>query len=126
MKVTFESKGDFENTIKFLGKCTKMEQRSILEKYGQIGVEALRANTPKRSGETAAGWDYQIIQNGNNNLELAFFNHAHPELRVNLAVLIQLGHGTRTGGYVPPINYIQPAMKPIYKAVGDELVRRLE
>lgn len=126
MKVTFESKGDFENAIKFLGKCTTMEQRSILEKYGQVGVAALRANTPKRSGATAAGWDYQIIQNGNSSLELAFFNHAHPELSVNLAVLIQLGHGTRTGGYVPPRNYIQPAMNPIYKAVGEELVRRLE
>ena len=126
MKVTFDSKGDFGNSIKFLGKCTKMEQRSILEKYAQIGVGALRANTPKRSGQTAAGWDYRIIQNGNKNLEVEFFNNAHPELSVNLAVLIQLGHGTRTGGYVPPVNYIQPAMTPIYKAVGEELVRRLE
>ena len=126
MRVTFESKGEFENAIKFLGKCTNMEQRSILEKYGKIGVESLRANTPKRSGETAAGWDYRINQNGNKSLELEFFNRAHPELNVNLAVLIQLGHGTRTGGYVPPRNYIQPAMTPIYKAVGEELVRRLE
>lgn len=126
MKVTFDSKGDFDNAIKFLGKCTNMEPRSILEKYAKIGVESLRANTPKRSGETAAGWDYRIIQNGNKNLEVEFYNHAHPELNVNLAVLIQLGHGTRTGGYVPPVNYIQPAMNPIYKAVGDELVRRLE
>ena len=126
MRVTFDSKGDFENAIKFLGKCTNMEQKSILEKYGKIGVESLRANTPKRSGETAAGWGYRINQNGNKNLELEFFNRAHPELNVNLAVLIQLGHGTRTGGYVPPVNYIQPVMTPIYKAVGEELVRRLE
>lgn len=126
MRVTFDSKGDFENATKFLGKCTNMEQKSILEKYGKIGVESLRANTPKRSGETAAGWDYRINQNGNKNLELEFFNRAHPELNVNLAVLIQLGHGTRTGGYVPPVNYIQPVMTPIYKAVGKELVRRLE
>lgn len=126
MKVSFDSKGDFDNAIKFLGKCTNMEPRSILENYAKIGVESLRANTPKRSGETAAGWDYRIIQNGNKNLEVEFYNHAHPELNVNLAVLIQLGHGTRTGGYVPPVNYIQPAMNPVYKAVGDELVRRLE
>ena len=126
MRVTFDSKGNFENAIKFLGKCTNMEQKSILEKYGKIGVESLRANTPKRSGETAAGWDYRINQNSNKNLELEFFNRAHPELNVNLAVLIQLGHGTRTGGYVPPVNYIQPVMTPIYKAVGEELVRRLE
>lgn len=126
MRVTFDSKGNFENAIKFLGKCTNMEQKSILEKYGKIGVESLRANTPKRSGETAACWDYRINQNGNKSLELEFFNRAHPELNVNLAVLIQLGHGTRTGGYVPPVNYIQPVMTPIYKAVGEELVRRLE
>lgn len=126
MRVTFDSKGNFENAIKFLGKCTNMEQKSILEKYGKIGVESLRANTPKRSGETAAGWDYRINQNGDKSLELEFFNRAHPELNVNLAVLIQLGHGTRTGGYVPPVNYIQPVMTPIYKAVGEELVRRLE
>lgn len=124
MKITFESRGGFDNTESWLKKYSNESFKSLLETYGKQGVEALARNTPKDTGETALGWQYKISQNGHNSWELNFYNTAHPELSVNLAKLIQLGHGTRTGGYVPPTDYITPSMEPIYKKVGDDLVRR--
>ena len=124
MKISFTQKGDFSNAINFLSRGrTKNDARAIFEKYGASGVTALRNATPKDSGETAAGWEYKIVDE-NGSLELIFYNVAHPELSVNLAMLIQLGHATRNGGYVPPVNYIHPAIAPIFKAAGEELVRR--
>lgn len=127
MKILLESKGGFNNITNWLKKSpTTSNYRGILEKYGKYGVEQLKMSTPSDTGETANGWDYRIIQNGANQLELYFINTAHPELEVNLAKLIQLGHGTRTGGYVPPVNYIHPTMSKVYKQLGQELIRRFK
>lgn len=123
MKVRFEDHGDFSNIRKYL-KQQSQNTTDLLTKAGELGVSLLKANTPKRSGITASGWGYKIVQKRSSQ-ELIFFNNAHPELSVNLAVLIQLGHGTRNGGYVPPIDYIRPSMVPVYKMVGDAINRRL-
>lgn len=126
MKVVFDSKGNFDNAERWLKEHTNESFQDLLATYGQAGVSALAMYTPKRTGATASGWNYKISQNGNNNWELSFYNTGHPELSVNLARLIQLGHGTRTGGYVPPTDYITPSMEPIYKQVGEELIRRFD
>ena len=123
MGVEFAQKGDFKNAMKWLDAGRSLNNaESILRKYGNSGVAALRNATPKDSGETAYGWEYRI-EKSQNGVELLFVNNAHPELSVNLALLIQLGHATRNGGYVPPVNYIRPALMPILKAAGEELTR---
>lgn len=125
MKVRFEEHGDFKNIRSRLKKNMDNSYNDILQKAGELGTRLLTQNTPKRSGITAAGWAYRI-ENTASSQELIFYNTAHPELAVNLAVLIQLGHGTRNGGYVPPIDYIHPSMIPVYKMVGESLNRRLQ
>lgn len=125
MKVRFEEHGDFKNIRSRLKKNTNKGYNDILHKAGELGTILLTQNTPKRSGITASGWSYRI-ENSASSQELIFYNTAHPELSVNLAVLIQLGHGTRNGGYVPPIDYIHPSMIPVYKMVGESLNRRLQ
>lgn len=123
MRVKYTQKGKFENASKWLQKARNNEIKNILKTYGEAGVTALMEATPKRSGETAYAWEYRIVENSK-GIELVFVNNAHPELEVNLAMLIQLGHATGTGGYVPPVNYIRPAIFPIYKKAGEELLRR--
>lgn len=124
MRVDFTQKGDFKNAMKWLDSGRTLNGvESILRKYGSSGVAALRNATPRDSGETAYGWDYRI-KKSQNGVELIFVNNAHPELSVNLAMLIQLGHATKNGGYVQPVNYIRPALMPILKAAGEELARR--
>lgn len=125
MRVRFEEHGDFENTTAWLKKqISNNSYTDILKQAGELGVSLLQTNTPKRSGITAQGWEYKIENQGSSQ-ELIFVNNAHPELSVNLAVLIQVGHGTRNGGYVPPVDYIHPSMRPVYKMVGEAINRRL-
>lgn len=124
MKVKFSSKGDFSNAKRWLRSFKDNNFYDFLNSAGQMGVQLLTASTPKRSGETASGWQYRV-EGKNDYTDLIFYNTAHPELEVNLAVLIQLGHGTGTGGYVPPVDYISQAMLPVYEYVGKEIERRL-
>lgn len=123
MGVKFTQKGKLTNASKWLQKSRNNEIKNIFKAYGEVGVTALMEATPKDSGETAYSWEYRIVENAK-GVELIFVNNAHPELKVNLAMLIQLGHATGTGGYVPPVDYIRPAILPIYKKAGEELLRR--
>lgn len=83
-----------------------------LSYFGQMGVSALQAATPKESGDTAAQWFYEIVQDGK-SWSIVWGNN-HVEEGRQIAVLLQYGHGTRTGGYVAPRDYINPALRPIF------------
>lgn len=115
--ISVKSKGNFKNTEKFLKKSLGQEWRSILEKFGQRGVEALKSNTPIESGETANSWSYEIIQNGS-RISIIWKN-SNVNKGVNIAVILQYGHGTRTGGWVEGRDYINPAMRPIFDDLAD-------
>lgn len=115
--ISVKSKGNFKNTEKFLKKSFGQEWRSILEKFGQRGVEALKSNTPIESGETANSWSYEIIQNGS-RISIIWKN-SNVNKGVNIAVILQYGHGTRTGGWVEGRDYINPAMRPIFDDLAD-------
>jgi hypothetical protein len=84
---------------------------SSLAKYGDAGVAALRAATPIDEGETAAAWFYEIIETKGTWSIVWGNNHVDGDRQI--AVLLQYGHGTGTGGYVAPRDYINPALQPI-------------
>lgn len=115
--VNFRHKGGFAKTEKFLRKSLGRNYRIVLEKYAQEGVRQLAANTPIESGETAASWSYEIIQNGS-SLSIVW-NNSHIEKGVNIAVILQYGHGTRNGGYVSGRDYINPALRPIFDKMAE-------
>lgn len=97
--------------------------KGILEKYGEIGVQALRAATPIDSGVTAASWSYEVESTGN-GYTLSWYN-SHMNQGVNIAILIQYGHGTGWGGYVPGTDYINPALRPIFDQIGNDIWREV-
>jgi hypothetical protein len=107
--------GDYKYAIQWLEKASKYNPTRTLKKLGKEGVYALQLATPKgETGETAMGWDYDInVSKG--YAELYFVNRGHPEEPLNIARLIELGHGTGTGGYVPPNPYIKTAMNAIFR-----------
>lgn len=115
--ISFRSKGDFSKTEKFLKKSLGRNYRSVLEKYAKQGVAALASATPIETGETASSWNYEIIQNGS-RLSI-IWNNTHVEKGVNIAVILQYGHGTRNGGWVDGTDYINPALKPIFDKLAD-------
>lgn len=115
--VSFKQKGDFKKTEKLLKKSLGKDYRSVLEKYGKQGVIALSSATPKDSGTTAALWDYEIIQN-QSGLSVVWKNY-NINKGVNIAIILQYGHGTRNGGYVQGRDYINPALRPIFDELAN-------
>jgi len=91
----------------------------MLSKYAEEGKAALASATPTDSGETASSWDYIItIKSGRAKITWTNSNDANG---IPVAVLIQYGHATRNGGYVQGRDYINPAIKPIFDKIANEL-----
>lgn len=117
--ISFKESGDFKNLEKLLSFSKRANIEAILNKYGQIGVEALSAATPSRSGKTASSWNYEVTRS-KGNLQIDWYN-TNTNKGENIAILIQYGHGTGTGGYVHGIDYVNPAMKPIFDQLSRDL-----
>ena len=111
-------KGDFKKTFKFLRVMKEKRFLKNLDKYGQMGVDALAAATPKRTGLTAESWTYDITDNGE-QLIISWNNTNVQKGYYNVALMIQYGHGTGTGGWVEGIDYINPALKPVFDKIAD-------
>lgn len=117
--ITFSSQGDFKLTKKFLLRIQRREFFKGLSKYGQAGVTALSSATPKDTGETSGSWDYEISLT-NSSLSITWMN-SNIVSGVPVAILLQYGHGTGTGGYVQGIDYINPALKPVFENILNEV-----
>ena len=113
--ISVKCKGDLGKTSGLLHRLTALRFHHKLEHYGRAGVEALRSATPVDSGKTADAWDYEISDNA-----IYWTNH-NINQNVNIAILIQYGHGTGTGGYVEGIDYINPAIRPIFEQMANEI-----
>lgn len=114
--VMFRQKGDFRRTSDFLKRANRLNLDAILNQYGQEGVEALRAATPKDTGTTANSWGY-TVHKGTGSITITWSNSNIVD-GVPIAVILQYGHGTRNGGYVQGTDYINPAMKPIFDKIA--------
>ena len=124
--ITFKHKGNFERTDRLLKGAKEKKYLKVLDKYGQEGVAALAAATPTDSGRTAESWDYKI-QNGSGGYKIMWTN-SNVNDGVPIAIIIQYGHGTGTGGYVQGRDYINPAMRSVFDNIADkawEEVKRL-
>ena len=121
--ITFSSKGDFKKADSWFEKLLNIAKLGELDKYGRKGVEALRAATPKDSGETANAWSYEIVR-GDGETRIVWKN-THINKGVNIAVILQYGHGTGTGGYVQGIDYINPAMRPVFQDILDNALKEV-
>jgi hypothetical protein len=116
--ISFTQKGSFKNTERYLSKLTKAQLFDVLGKYGSIGVNALSNATPRESGLTAASWSYTIEQRpGYYSIR---WHNSHENEGVPIAVILQYGHGTGTGGYVAGRDYINPAVRPIFEQMAND------
>lgn len=115
--ITVKSKGNFKKTRRFLRKARKMDPRLILQKYGEIGLQALEESTPKNTGLTARSWYYEITTEGD-SYYLNFYN-SNIQNGMRIAVILDLGHGTSNGGYVQGRNYIKPTIQPVFDDIAN-------
>lgn len=115
--IRFKHNGNFDHVETMFKRVNKRSYIQTLKKYGQAGVEALSVATPISSGETAASWNYEIVENrGGYSI---YWTNSHENQGVNIAVILQYGHGTGTGGYVKGIDYINPAIRPIFNEIAN-------
>lgn len=125
MRVGIDVQGSFDNTIEWLNRIKEPKDSiKLMEAIGQEGVEALAAHTPVATGETAASWGYELNV-GFKETEISWYNDAHPQVAKNVARMIYTGHGTGWGGYVPPRDYITPAMTPVFGNSVDRLMEAI-
>lgn len=123
MKISFSLSNGSRRTEKLLGKLFKLDLNSQLKKYGDLGVNALSAATPVDSGETAQSWYYEFeVQKGRTTI---VWKNSNVNDGVQIAIILQYGHGTGTGGWVEGTDYINPAIRPIFDRMRDELWKQV-
>lgn len=114
--ISFKQKGNFNNLEKFLTHNSKFDIRSILERYGRVGVDALSAATPIDTGETASSWGYYVeVSKKRSRIVWTNSNRVNG---VNIAVILQYGHATGWGSYVQGRPYINQAIEPIMTQIA--------
>ena len=116
MRTTFRQKGDFSKATKFLERAKEAVHLGDLDKYGRAGVAALAAATPFDTGKTAASWRYEIVQE--KGVARILFCNSNIQNGVPIAIILQYGHGTGTGGWVQGRDYINPAIQPIFEQIA--------
>lgn len=116
--ITVKSKGNFERLSKYLQQASKGVRRDILERFGEEGVQALESTTPVDTGMTSKSWYYKVEET-NGSYTLSFHN-SNIQNGVPIAIILQYGHGTATGGYVAGRDYINPALRPVFDRLAEE------
>ena len=121
--ITFRHKGDFSKFTRYLERVKQAIRLGLLDKYGREGVAALASATPIESGTTADSWSYEI-ENGTGSATIRFLN-SNINKGVPIAIILQYGHGTGTGGWVQGRDYINPAVQPIFDRMVNEAWREV-
>ena len=109
-------KGNFDKSHKFFDGCKTLSDRyrRIFERYADKGLQALKEMTPKDTGLTASKWSYKIRKNS------VIYENSAENNGVHVVILLQYGHLTGNGAYVPAIDFINPALKPIFDEISME------
>lgn len=121
--ISFSSKGDFSKLTRYLEQVKESAKVGILDKYGRAGVAALASATPLDSGLAASSWDYKI-EHTSSSAKITFVNN-DIENGFPVAIMLQYGHGTGTGGWVEGRDYINPAIQPIFDKIVEEAWREV-
>ena len=121
--ITFNHKGNFPKINRHLERLKEVARLGILDKYGREGVAALKSATPVDSGETADSWYYEIEHNRQSSV--IRFNNSNINDGVPIAIILQYGHGTGTGGWVEGRDYINPAVRPVFDRIKSDVWREV-
>ena len=116
--ITLTHHGSFSKTDKLFEKCKNLFKKGELDKYGELGVQYLYEATPKRTGLTAESWKYEI-RHDSEGAEIIWTN-TNVQNGMEIAMILQYGHGTKGGAYVKGIDYINPALKKLFKQLAED------
>lgn len=111
--IKIRHKGNFNHFERFSNRVLRRDYLNILSDYARRGVEALKAATPTDSGDTANAWDYEIEDSKGSTT--IWFTNSHENNGVNVAILLIYGHATKNGSYVQGIDFVSPALAPVFQ-----------
>lgn len=121
--ITVTQHGQFRKAYSFLERCLEVGKFGYLDKYGRKGVEALAQATPKDTGRASTSWRYEIHrEDGVVRLE---WHNDDIEGGYNVAVLVQYGHATKSGSWVEGVDYINPALRPIFDEIKNDVLKEV-
>ena len=123
MLIKVRHKGSFNNIERFFNRVLKRDYLNILSDYAAQGVEALREYTPVNTGRLADSWGFEI--ESGNGITTIWFTNDDIENGQNVAILLIYGHGTRNGGYVEGVDFVSPALQPIFQDLADTMWREV-
>lgn len=121
--ISFRHKGDFSKLNRYLERVKESAKLGVLNKYGRVGVDALSSATPMESGLTASSWAYEIEHSAGS--AIIKFTNSNINKGVPIAIILQYGHGTGTGGWVQGRDYINPAIQPIFDKIVEDAWREV-
>ncbi len=121
--IRFRQRGDFSKLTKYLERVKETVKNGDLDRYGREGVAALASATPVDTGLTAQSWYYKI-ERGNGSVTISFHN-SNIQNEVQIAIILQYGHGTRNGGWVEGRDYINPAVQPVFDRLANDAWREV-
>lgn len=117
--ISFDVTGDFRTTEDFLRKVQKVDILGVMKSFGEEGVAALSSATPTDTGLTAGSWGYDVQVN--NGVYSISWTNTDVENDFPVAIMLQYGYATGTGGYVQGRDYINPAMRPIFDDIANRV-----
>lgn len=117
--ISLSSDGSFDKTERFLHAMQKLNVKKVIDAAAQRGVIALSKATPKESGLAANSWNYVITQS--KGFVSIGWTNSDVENGYPVAIMIQYGHGTGTGGWIQGIDYINPAMRPVFDEIAETI-----
>lgn len=127
--VSVKVSGNFKHTEGFLKEAREHRFLKKLDKYGEMGVEALSSVTPRRTGKTAESWYYTVKQYKDTGSFVITWSNSNinvtPHGRVCVAVVLEYGHGTRNGGFVEGRHYIKPAIRPVFDKIAKDAFKEV-
>lgn len=123
MGIEITQKGNWDRTTQYLNRLKDSDLSAFLTKYGQQGVAALASATPEDTGLTANSWSFDVVSR-KGYYSIRWYN-SHVEDGRPIAILLQYGHGTGTGGYVQGRDYIMPAIRPVFDQIEAEVWREV-
>ena len=121
--ITVSVNGDFSKTRRFIDRIKEIGKISNLDSYGREGVEALKRATPVDTGKTSNSWSYEIVHEENSTSIV--WKNSNQNDGVPIAIILQYGHGTRGGTFVKGVDYINPAMKPVFDSIAERVWREV-
>jgi hypothetical protein len=121
--IGIKTSGSFDRTLNALNRLTNGQVYAELDRYGKMGVEALSQNTPVDTGKTAASWSFiTSVRKGKYTIE---WHNSNVVDGVPIAIIIQYGHATRNGGFISGLDYINPALRPVFENIVSDIWRKV-